>query len=74
MPRSSQHGWTRTTGDVLPLTHAADAARRPADGGGIARGPVGAECGAGAGYALLAMGPLVVFERGGGRRATPDVM
>ncbi|MCX5381717.1 ABC transporter permease [Streptomyces sp. NBC_00083] len=74
VPRSSLPGWMRTAGDVLPLTHAADAARLLAGGGGIAWGTVGAECAVGAGYALLAVGLLALFERGSRRRATLDVM
>ncbi|MGW2816523.1 ABC transporter permease [Streptomyces sp. NPDC001415] len=74
VPRQSLPGWMRTTGDVPPLTHAADAARRLAHGGGIAWDAVGAECAVGVGYALLTVVLLAVFERGGRRRATVDVM
>ncbi|WP_053728096.1 hypothetical protein [Streptomyces sp. WM6378] len=55
-------GWLRTTGDGLPLTRAADAARRLADGGVIAWARGGAEWAVAVGYALLTAGLPTVFE------------
>lgn len=74
VPRDTLPGWMRAAGDVLPLTHAADAARQLSAGGGLDRGLLGAELAVGAGYALLAVALLAAFERGSRRRATLDVM
>ncbi|MEU5436575.1 ABC transporter permease [Streptomyces sp. NPDC020719] len=74
VPRASLPGWMRTTGEVLPLTHAAGAARRLASGGATAWRQVGAELAVGAGWAVLAVLLLTVFEHGSRRRATLDVM
>lgn len=68
----------RAAGDVLPMvlpmTHAADVARELSAGGGLDGRAVTAECMTGAGYVLLALVLLTVFERGSRRRATLDVM
>ncbi|MCP3820265.1 hypothetical protein NLX86_19830 [Streptomyces sp. A3M-1-3] len=74
VPRETLPGWMRAAGEALPLTHAADAARRLAAGGGFPWQPVGAELVVGAGYALVAVVLLKIFERGSRRRATLDVM
>ncbi|MET9928567.1 MULTISPECIES: hypothetical protein [unclassified Streptomyces] len=63
----------RAAGDALPLTHAMEAARAPARGGGLDRALFAAELLVGAGYALLAVVLLAVFERGSRRRAALDV-
>ena len=64
----------RAAGELLPLTHAAGAARGLTAGGGLDRGLLGAELAVGAGWALLAVVLLGAFERGSRRRATLDVM
>ena len=74
VPRETLPGWMRTFGDVLPLTHAAEAARQLSAGGGLDLGRLGAEVVTGAGYAVLAVVLLALFERGSRRRATLDVM
>lgn len=63
----------RAAGDALPLTHAMEATRAPATGGGPDRALLAAELLVGAGYALLAVVLPAVFERGSRRRATLDV-
>ncbi|WP_329118993.1 ABC transporter permease [Streptomyces sp. NBC_01353] len=74
VPRHTLPEWMRTAGDLLPLTHAADAARRLTAGDGLDGALLGAELAVGAGYALLAVALLALFERGSRRRATLDVM
>lgn len=74
VPRDTLPGWMRAAGELLPLTHASDAARRLVDGGGLDRTLLGAEIAVGSGYAVLALALLAVFERGSRRRATLDVM
>ncbi|XIE79056.1 ABC transporter permease [Streptomyces sp. SBR177] len=74
VPRATLPGWMRATGEALPLTHAADAARRLTAGGGLDVRLLGAELLVGAGYAVLAVVLLAVFERGSRRRATLDVL
>ncbi|MGW5419507.1 ABC transporter permease [Streptomyces sp. NPDC003943] len=74
VPRDTLPGWMRTAGELLPLTHAADAARRLTAGGGLDGRLLGAELLVGAGYALLAVALLALYERGSRRRATLDVM
>ncbi|MCX4534311.1 ABC transporter permease [Streptomyces sp. NBC_01669] len=74
VPRETLPEWMRAVGDVLPLTHAAEAARELSAGGGLDRGRLGAELATGAGYAVLAVVLLAVFERGSRRRATLDLM
>ncbi|MGA4997352.1 ABC transporter permease [Streptomyces arboris] len=74
VPRAGLPEGMRLAGDVLPLTHAMEAARALAAGGGLDRGLLGAELLVGAGYTLLALALLAVFERGSRRRATLDVM
>ncbi|MFG2599183.1 hypothetical protein [Streptomyces sp. NPDC048462] len=64
----------RAVGAVLPLTHAAEAASELSAGAGLDVRDLAAELGTGAGYALLAVVLLTVFERGSRRRATLDVM
>ncbi|WP_240799343.1 ABC transporter permease [Streptomyces sp. A0958] len=74
VPRQTLPGWMRALGDVLPLTHAADAARQLSAGAGFDGRGVAAELATGTGNALLAVVLLAVFERGSRRRATLDVM
>ncbi len=74
VPRATLPHWMRTVGEALPLTHAAAAARRAADGRGLDTGLLGAELAVGAGYLLLAVLLLHLFEQGSRRRATLDVL
>jgi ABC-2 type transport system permease protein len=74
VPRHTLPEWMRTAGDLLPLTHATDAARRLTAGEGLDEALLGAEPAVGAGYAVLAVALLALFERGSRRRATLDVM
>ncbi|MGW0119056.1 ABC transporter permease [Streptomyces sp. NPDC003327] len=74
VPRATLPDWMRLTGEVLPLTHAADAARGLAAGGGLDGRLLGAELAVAAGWALVAVALLALFERGSRRRATLDVM
>uniref|UniRef100_A0AAU2VTS4 ABC transporter permease n=1 Tax=Streptomyces sp. NBC_00008 TaxID=2903610 RepID=A0AAU2VTS4_9ACTN len=74
VPREDLPEWMRAVGAVLPLTHAAEAARELSAGAGLDVRALAAELGTGAGYALLAVALLAVFERGSRRRATLDVM
>ncbi|MGQ4486835.1 hypothetical protein ACN6LM_003849 [Streptomyces sp. SAS_281] len=59
---------------MLSLTHAADAARQLSAGARLDGRGIAAELLTGAGYALLALVLLALFERGSRRRATLDVM
>lgn len=76
VPRGTLPGWMRTAGDLLPLTHATGAARALAAGGTwrAALPGVGAELAVAAGYTVLAVVLLRIFERGSRKRATLDVM
>ncbi|MEU1493686.1 ABC transporter permease [Streptomyces sp. NPDC005776] len=74
VPRENLPQWMRAVGDVLPMTHAAEAARKLSAGAGLGGRAIAAELAAGAGYVLLAVVLLTVFERGSRRRATLDVM
>ncbi|MFG2114347.1 ABC transporter permease [Streptomyces sp. NPDC048718] len=74
VPRETLPEWMRVAGELLPLTHAADAARRLTADGGLDGRLLGAEALVGAGYAVLAVLLLAVFERDSRRRATLDVM
>lgn len=64
----------RAAGRLLPITHAAEAARRLTAGEGLAAawGPLAAECAVGLGYAVLAAVLLRVFEAESRRRACLD--
>ncbi|MFF0434746.1 hypothetical protein ACFYU9_21235 [Streptomyces sp. NPDC004327] len=61
-------GWMCAAGEPLSLTHAAEAARRLAVGGGLDGRLLGAELLVAAGYAVAAVALLVPFERGSRRR------
>ncbi|MFE2233356.1 ABC transporter permease [Streptomyces sp. NPDC059442] len=74
VPRDTLPAWMRAAGEPLPLTRAADAARRLVDGG-LDRTLLVAELAVGAGYAVPALALLAVLERGSRRRAAGlDVM
>jgi hypothetical protein len=66
----------RATGQLLPITHAADAARRLAAGEGLAAAApaLAAEVGIGVGYAVLAAALLKIFETESRRRASLDAV
>jgi len=66
----------RTVGSVLPITHAAEAARRlvAGEGLGAAAGPLAAELAVGFGYAVLAAALLRIFEAESRRRASLDTL
>ncbi|MFF2567887.1 hypothetical protein [Streptomyces sp. NPDC058084] len=74
VPRETLPDGLRVAGELLPLTHAADAARRLTAGGGLDGRLLGTELLVGAGYAVLAVVLLALFARGSRRRATLDVM
>ena len=74
VPRGTLPQWMRTAGEALPLTHAAAAARRAAAGRGLDMSLLGAELAVGAGYLVLAVVLLRLFEYGSRRRATLDVL
>ncbi|MCZ0980103.1 ABC transporter permease [Streptomyces diastatochromogenes] len=74
VPRETLPAWMRAAGELLPLTHAADAARGLSAGTGLDGRLLGAELGVGAGWGLLAVALLAAFERGSRRRATLDTM
>ncbi|MDX2562719.1 ABC transporter permease [Streptomyces sp. TX20-6-3] len=74
VPRETLPAWMRAAGELLPLTHAADAARGLTADGGLDGSLLGAELAVGAGWGLLAVVLLGAFERGSRRRATLDTM
>jgi ABC-2 type transport system permease protein len=66
----------RVVGEALPITHAAQAARRLAAGEGFAAAApaLAAEAAVGVGYAVLAAALLKLFEAESRRRASLDTM
>ncbi|WP_422734932.1 ABC transporter permease [Micromonospora sp. WMMD558] len=66
----------RVAGQLLPITHAAEAARRLSAGDGLsaAAGPLAAEAAVGLGYALLAAALLKLFEAESRRHASLDTL
>ena len=66
----------RVVGEVLPITHAAEAARHLAVGDGFAAAApaLAAELAVGVGYAVLAAVLLKVFEAESRRRASLDTL
>ncbi|HEX7745226.1 MAG TPA: ABC transporter permease [Micromonosporaceae bacterium] len=66
----------RAVGAALPITHAAEAARRLAAGDGFAAalGPLAVEVAVGIGYAVLAAVLLAVFEAESRRHASLDTL
>jgi ABC-2 type transport system permease protein len=74
VPREVLPQWLQSIGAVVPITHAAEAARRLAAGDGLAAvlPQLGMEVAVGAGYALLAIVLLTIFEFEGRRSGTFD--
>jgi ABC-2 type transport system permease protein len=75
VPRDGLPEWLQAVGSVVPVTHAAEAARQIAAGKGLvgALPQLGMEVAVGTGYALLAMLLLTVFETEGRRSGTLDI-
>ncbi|MEE6263469.1 ABC transporter permease [Plantactinospora sonchi] len=76
VPAAELPAGMRAVGAVLPITHAAEAARRLVDGDGLtaAAGPLAIEVALGLGYAVLAAVLLKVFEAESRRRASLDTL
>jgi ABC-2 type transport system permease protein len=76
VPRASLPGWMQAVGTVIPVTHAAAAARALVGGGtlGSAAPQIGGELLVGAAYAVLAALLLRFFEAESRRRASLDTM
>lgn len=76
VPRASLPGWMQAVGAVIPVTHAAAAARALVGGGtlGSAAPQIGGELLVGAAYAVLAALLLRFFEAESRRRASLDTM
>ncbi|MDI6098299.1 ABC transporter permease [Actinoplanes sp. NEAU-A12] len=76
VPAGSLPPWMAAVGEVLPITHAAEAARLLAAGRGLdaAAPALGQELLVGAGYAVLAAVLLRVFEAESRRRASLDTL
>ncbi len=76
VPAAALPDWIRTVGSFLPITHAAEAARRlvAGDSLGAALAPLGSELAIGAGYAVLAAVLLKIFELESRRRASLDTL
>jgi ABC-2 type transport system permease protein len=76
VPRASLPGWMQAVGNVIPVTHAAAAARGLVGGAtlGSAAPQIGGELLVGAAYAALAALLLRFFEAESRRRASLDTM
>jgi ABC-type multidrug transport system permease subunit len=76
VPASGLPGWMVAVGHFLPITHAAEAARRLAAGDGLAAAApaLGQELRVGAGYAVAAVVLLKIFEVESRRRASLDAL
>jgi ABC-2 type transport system permease protein len=76
VPAAGLPEWIRSAGSFLPITHAAEAARRLVGGSpvGTALAPLAAEAAVGVGYAVLAAVLLKVFEAESRRRASLDTL
>lgn len=76
VPAAGLPAGMRSVGDFLPITHAAEAARRLVGGEGFtaALPQLAAELAVGAGYAVLAAVLLKVFEAESRRRASLDTL
>jgi ABC-2 type transport system permease protein len=76
VPATGLPAWIRGVGSFLPITHAAEAARRLVAGSPIsaALGPLAAELAVGVGYAVLAAVLLKIFEAESRRRASLDTL
>ncbi|MEU4245311.1 ABC transporter permease [Actinoplanes sp. NPDC026619] len=76
VPSSGLPGWMAAIGDYLPITHAAEAARRFAGGEGwhAAAPQLGREALVGLGYAVLAAALLKIFELESRRSASLETL
>jgi ABC-type multidrug transport system, permease component len=76
VPAAALPGWIRTVGSIVPITHAAEAARRLVAGGslGDSVASLAAELGVGVAYAGLAAALLKIFEAESRRRASLDTL
>ena len=76
VPAAGLPGWMVAVGHALPITHAAEAARRLAAGDGLAAAApaLGQELLVGAGYAAAAVVLLKIFEVESRRRASLDAL
>ncbi|MEV4498337.1 ABC transporter permease [Micromonospora arborensis] len=76
VPAAGLPAWMRVTGELLPITHAAEAARRLVAGDGFqaAAPQLAAELAIAAAYAVLAALLLKVFEAESRRRASLDTL
>lgn len=76
VPRASLPVWMQRTGDVIPVTHAAKAARDLVGGASLSAvsGQIGLELLIGLAYAVLAGVLLRVFEAESRRRASLDTL
>ena len=76
VPSDRLPGWMAATGEFLPITHAAEAARLLAAGSGLgaAAPALGLEVAVGAGYAVLAAALLKVFELESRRHASLETL
>ncbi|MEU4333650.1 ABC transporter permease [Micromonospora lupini] len=76
VPAAGLPAWMRVTGELLPITHAAEAARRLVAGEGFraAAPQLAAELAIGVGYAILAAALLKVFEAESRRRASLETL
>lgn len=76
VPAAALPDWVRTVGSFVPITHAAQAARRLVAGGplGDSVAPLAAELVVGVAYAVLAGALLRIFEAESRRRASLDTL
>ena len=76
VPADGLPAWMRVVGQVLPITHAAEAARRVTAGDELSAAlpALAAEAGVALGYAVLAALLLTVFEAESRRHATLDTL
>ncbi|MGN9775237.1 ABC transporter permease [Micromonospora sp. H33] len=76
VPAAELPAGMRVAGQLLPITHAAEAARRLAAGEGLAAaaGPLAAEAAVGLAYAVLAAALLKLFEAESRRHASLDTL
>lgn len=76
VPAAALPDWIRSVGSFIPITHAAEAARRLVAGAptGAAMAPLAAELAVGVGYAVLAAVLLKIFEAESRRRASLDTL
>ncbi|MFY1617236.1 ABC transporter permease [Micromonospora sp. WMMD736] len=76
VPSAGLPTWMRVAGELLPITHATEAARRLVAGDGFraAAPQIAAELAVGAAYAVLAAALLKVFEAESRRRASLETL